>query len=255
MRFSRLFFFVFFCGTLLCYGQGSGVVDSSSSFRLLPADSLLAEHPTTESKVEARVLDADFRARYKGEEYDYRSVKPKESLWEKIERRLNKLLHFIFGDRAPFEAGKLAEWVVRILAVVITGLVIYFLVRYFYGKQGGWFWGRKNATVVSEGQVLDENIHEINFPEQILAYERKGDFRRAVRYQFLYVLKKMTDRGVLEWMPDKTNRDYVEELAGHPKQRDFARLSRVFDYVWYGEFSLERSQYEKYAADFSDFVI
>ena len=98
-----------------------------------------------------------------------------------------------------------------------------------------------------------ENIHEINFPESILGFERSGDYRSAIRYHFLFVLKKLSDKKRINWNPEKTNKDYVRELKADHLQEEFSKLSYIFDYVWYGEFSIDEESYEKFKEQYQSF--
>ena len=100
---------------------------------------------------------------------------------------------------------------------------------------------------------LHENIHEINFQESIKDYERNRDFRYAVRYQFLWVLKILADKNIIEWNPEKTNRDYMSEIKEKQLQGKFRDATKIFDYVWYGEFEIDENSYHKMKEKWSVF--
>jgi hypothetical protein len=71
---------------------------------------------------------------------------------------------------------------------------------------------KKNRKINIKNQDLEENIHEINFPEAILKLEKQHDYRSAIRYHFLQALKKLSDKNLITWNPEKTNRDYLREI-------------------------------------------
>ena len=93
-----------------------------------------------------------------------------------------------------------------------------------------------------EGQ---ENIHELDFNQTIAQAEAAGNRRLALRLGYLQLLKQLTDRDFIAWQPDKTNHDYLRELAArYPTARPaFAELTRQFEYVWYGELPLTATGY------------
>jgi len=96
-----------------------------------------------------------------------------------------------------------------------------------------------------------ENIHELNFAEALAQAEAGGQLRLAVRLGYLQLLKLLTDRDFIAWQPDKTNQDYLRELAAsypaaHPA---FAELTRQFAYVWYGELPVPAALYQQVRAD------
>ena len=80
-----------------------------------------------------------------------------------------------------------------------------------------------------------------------------GDYRSAVRYQFLFILKKLSDKKLINWNPEKTNKDYAAELKAPHLKNDFSNLSYIFDYVWYGEFSIEEQSYQKFKNKYQAF--
>ena len=263
MRFKGTFFILFFIVFSAFAQEGKDMhvteaIDSVAVVRyrnMVPADSVLKKYPYTSNKIYPKELEANFQEKYKGEEFDYETIKPKESLWEKIQKRIQKLLEAIFGKMAPLQANDIAETVFRILAIIIIGLVLYFFISYLLNKNGNFIFGKKNKKVNIEGEELNENIHEINFPESIAQFERQKDYRSAVRYQYLFLLKKLTDKNLIAWNPEKTNKDYEQELKTPAMKENFSQLSYIFDYVWYGEFDIDEESYNNFRKRFSDFKI
>ena len=122
-------------------------------------------------------------------------------------------------------------------------------------KNGNLFFSKKNKKLNIPNQNLQENIHEINFPESIVNFERQQDYRSAVRYQFLLVLKKLADQKIIIWNPEKTNKDYLLELKKPQLKNNFKGLIHIFDYVWYGEFEINEEKYQQLKKKFADFKI
>ena len=89
--------------------------------------------------------------------------------------------------------------------------------------------------------------------DSIKDYERNRDFRYAVRYQFLWILKILADKNIIEWNPKKTNRDYMTEIKEKQLQRKFREAAKIFDYVWYGEFEIDENSYHKMKEKWSVF--
>jgi hypothetical protein len=161
-------------------------------------------------------------------------------------RRIDKILQSIFGETVFTNSAKITTILIRLFAIILVGFLLYFIIKYLMGKDGNFFFGKKNKKVDINEQELHENIHEINFPESIAKFESKGDYRSAVRYQFLFILKKLSDKKHINWNPEKTNKDYVMELKTEHLKNDFSGLSYIFDYVWYGEFTIDEQAYLKF---------
>jgi len=210
----------------------------------IDVDSLLKVSPETSGTVYPKTFDPTFREKYKSDEFNYTITKLKESLWERMMRKLRKTLESIFGEMDPLKATSITETIVRFLAIIIIGFILYFIIRYIVGKDGNWFFGKKNKKLNIQTGDLHENIHEINFPESILQFEKQKDFRSAIRYHFLFVLKKLSDKKLIEWNPEKTNRDYFYELKNENSKENYRQLAHIFDHVWYGEFEINESDYQ-----------
>jgi hypothetical protein len=84
-----------------------------------------------------------------------------------------------------------------------------------------------------------ENIHEINFDEEIEKAIASHNYRLAVRLLYLRSLKQLSDNGLIQWQPEKTNSVYVYELNNPSVRQSFVSLTRQFEYVWYGGFNID----------------
>ena len=95
---------------------------------------------------------------------------------------------------------------------------------------------------------LSEEEHIIK-NEDIQELIRKAlaerNFRLAVRYYYLFTLQLMTDKNLIDWQLQKTNDDYLKELKGTRLQEPFRTITRLYDYIWYGNFDLDEVKYMK----------
>lgn len=228
------------------------VVSKSGQYK---ADSLLKIKPSTDNLVYPKSFDSQFRSKYKGQDFDYTTVRPRESLWQKIQKRIIKILESIFGEVDPSKASSYAATIMRIFGILIIGFVLYVLVKFLLNKEGNFFFGKNNKKIDIRNQDLHENIHEINFKEAIEGYEKQKDYRSAIRYQFLLILKKLTDHKHLNWNPEKTNKDYLAEVQNESLKSSFKELVYIFDYVWYGEFEVNEDNYNHFKQKFLKFKI
>jgi len=152
-------------------------------------------------------------------------------------RKFFEWLIFIFGNEG-------VAWLVLIIMIVLGAVGIGFA---FYGLFGV---GKTIPVYNKEEGGIDyslkeENIHEMNFSEEInLAVEQK-DFRRAIRLVYLFTLKLLSDRKIINWIPSKTNHDYLLEIQSENFKKPFSTLSYYFEYVWYGDFQADETQYRE----------
>lgn len=220
---------------------------------MLRADSVLMKNPVSENTVYPKQFKENIPARYKGNEFDYSVSKPRESFWQKLLRKIDRVLRGIFGETVFTRSEQFTTNLIRFFAIILVGILLYFVIKYILGKDGSFIFGKKNKKLDLNVEELHENIHEINFPESIAKFEHTGDYRSAVRYQFLFILKKLSDKKLISWNPEKTNKDYVAEMKADHLKEAFADLSYIFDYVWYGEFKIEEQSYRKFKDQYQAF--
>ncbi|MBW8524639.1 DUF4129 domain-containing protein [Chryseobacterium chendengshani] len=217
------------------------------------ADSVLLKNPVSENTVYPKSFKENIKSRYKGNEFDYSTSKPRESFWDKLMRKVLKIVQSVFGETSLESSAKITTTIIRLFAIILVGFLLYFIVKFLIGKNGNLFFGKRNKKVVITDEELHENIHEINFPESIVAFERSKDYRSAIRYQFLFVLKKLSDKKLILWNPEKTNKDYIAEFKVPLLKEEFSNLSYIFDYVWYGEFNIDDQSYLKFKEQYQSF--
>lgn len=214
----------------------------------ISTDSLLQKGIKTQNEVYAKNITPDFKTKYQGEEYDYSLTKPKKSFGERIQEWVNS----IFGDVKPLSTNsEIIRTILRLLGILLSAFLLYFILRFFFDKDRRSIFGKRNKKLNIPREELHENIHEINFPEMILHFESKKDYRSAVRYQFLYLLKKMNAKNLITWNPEKTNRDYETEIKTE-LQPKYQRWSYIFEYVWYGEFAIDEREYNAFKKEFEN---
>ena len=228
------------------------MIDDESPFDgMLASDSLLKERPQTENTVYSRKFKENIPSRYTDEDFSYETVKPRESFWDRLMRKVDRFFNSIFGSNlnSSFSFGKI---LLRIFAIILAGFIIYFLIRFLIGKNIGFF-GKKNSAVDIKEEDLHENIHEINFADTIAKFENSAEYRLAVRYHFLLILKKLSDKKIISWNPEKTNKDYSYEIKDENLKNRFSDLALIFDYIWYGEFGVDHNSYLKFKEQFQSF--
>ena len=92
--------------------------------------------------------------------------------------------------------------------------------------------------------VLDENIHEMDFEKLIEEAAAKKDYRGGVRLLFLYALKMLSDKNHIHWDQGKTNHDYIDELKQDELKPGFSDLNYYFEYAWYGNFKVNAETFD-----------
>jgi hypothetical protein len=133
-----------------------------------------------------------------------------------------------------------------LIAIFFIGFILY---KLFF--KGGLFTRGNIKTDREPAYEESEKLSEYSaYNELIYEAESKNDFNLAVRYLYLQSLKKLSDRELILFAPDKTNKFYVQELAGQSYQPEFANLTLNYEYTWYGRFSINPYRYQKIKNEF-----
>jgi len=111
---------------------------------------------------------------------------------------------------------------------------VYFIIKIFGVEVSTLF--KPNKVQNLDYEVSEEQLGLINFDEEIAKALAEKQWRFAIRLTYLNALKLMADAGLLKVKKGKTNRDYLYEISGNAAEKDFERLSFIFDYTWYGHF-------------------
>src|SRR5690606_27610067 len=95
-------------------------------------------------------------------------------------------------------------------------------------------------------QYVEENISEIHFEKLIIKALKEDNYRLAIRYLYLMSLKNLTLKKIIDWHYDKTNSEYINEIKDDTTKQLFKRISYIYEYVWYGEFTIDNEAYQKH---------
>jgi hypothetical protein len=199
------------------------------------------------SHVVVRSFDAQKLGQLKrDEDFQYeRSKQPTVSLWDRVWDWVWWHINQVFETKA----GRITIKTILILAAVA---VIVFFVMNVTGMKGGGLFGRSSYGDLSYSSS-EEDINSISFEDAIKQAIDRKDYRLAVRLLYLQTLKKLSDNGYINWQLNKTNSDYFSEVENKPWQSIFKKLTRIFEYTWYGEMNVGNEQFQELQAEFQQF--
>lgn len=198
-------------------------------------------------------FDKNFKNRYTDDDFNYKEEKAGDNVFQRFLSWIRRVLEAIFGGderetTAQSDSGR-GFPLYEILAVMVLLVVVYFIARAILQKEGYWIFGRSSKRIVSNDLTV-ENLHEMDFAELISQSKTNSDYRLALRYYYLWLLKKMAARDVIDWNWEKTNSDYYYEIKDNVLRDNFKYLSYVYDHSWYGEFPIDEKSFGKAEAAF-----
>lgn len=155
--------------------------------------------------------------------------------------------------------GNFFEWLSRqqwykVLAwIIIIGGFIAVLVWYLASSNVGLFRRKSKSIAEATAEETSENIFEINYQKEIDKAVRSGDYRLGTRLLFLRLLKNLAEKNIIQYKQDRTNFDYLLQLSNTGYYKDFFRLTRNYEYTWYGEFMVNHDTFTSIKNDFDNF--
>ncbi len=152
-----------------------------------------------------------------------------------------KILGWEGGNAATF-----MKWLSFVLAAVALIFLLRGLLKLRSPKD------KKIKTTLSVAQLaeVEKNIHAADFDDLIRQAIATKNFSLAIRLYYLSILKTLTQKNLIRWQPDKTNREYLREMQSSVFFDNFREITAWFEYVWYGERTLSSEDFQQIAPKF-----
>lgn len=174
----------------------------------------------------------------KDPDLDYDRVRHEEQLWwTRFMRWLNDRLNDLFGSKGGQVVFENLHWFILGMALLVT---LWVLRKRLFGGVFGMEAHR--ARQVTE---MEENIEELDLNDLLRKAEQQGDWRLALRYQWLKVLRRLVDEKRITWQPRSTDADYLAQLKDPALRATFSELSFIFKWVWYGDAPMDQGRYQR----------
>ena len=181
-----------------------------------------------------------------GLDYNETKDKPKE---KKDKKKDNS---FTYEPPSPSDAGwfssSIAQTILIIFAALALALIIFKL-----------FSGRISNTKIRKEdnfniENIAESIHESDLEKFLREAIEKREFRHAVRIYYLIVIKELSLKSWIDWKKDKTNNQYLFEMSQRPNFSLFRDITRLFEYTWYGEMTINEEYFRILDPKFRGFL-
>jgi hypothetical protein len=193
-----------------------------------------------------RTLDKNYKEKYlSSSDFDYTEKGP--SLLARIRQwMISKIMEFF--NTSDADAAEIFKTVKLIFYIVVLLGVIYILIKIFLNKEVRWIFKKNSGSGQTEYTSIVENISEVDFKGLIRKAVSEADYRLAIRYYYLWLLKGLDKSGLIRYDVEKTNFDYQQELLQSDFSEDFKRASYYYSYIWYGEFFIGEKEFETTSA-------
>ncbi|HIP48255.1 MAG TPA: DUF4129 domain-containing protein [Lutibacter sp.] len=184
-------------------------------------------------------------------DFQYEVVKRESNWFDKalkwVGKRLLEFLQWLFGER---RAVGVFKFIVTIFPYIIAVLMVLLLLKIFLNIRTDSIMARSSVISkikISEDEEIIQNKDIKALIEKALA---NTNYRLAIRYHYLYILQRLELKQYINWEIQKTNHDYEREITDNQLKNSFKNLTYLYDFVWYGHFSVDEFNYKKAVAQF-----
>lgn len=203
-----------------------------------------------QDSIEKVHFETGFKEKYKSSTFNYEEKKHQSNAWNRFVEWLSGLLSKIFSFSNKQASIEIVATILKTLAILIILFVIYLIVKSILNKEGQWIFGKNSDKKIINYAEIEKNLQLVDFEKLIKSTLKSNEKRLVIRYYYLWLLKKMAEKEIIEWDAEKTNSDYLNEIQNPTQKDNFAYLSYLYNYIWYGEFELGENTFDRAIATF-----
>lgn len=241
---TKLITFVTFAFFSIClHAQDNLALTKTKVF--LQTEDTIKMLPIDSSVVTKKTFSKNFKNNYKDSVFNYEFKTPEKNAWDHFKEWLAQLFQRLFNFSNNETSQNAASILIKIIAGAIVIFVIYLIVKAIINKEGQWIFGKDSYKKNIHYSEIEKNIHLVDFEKLIHESLQLGQKRVTIRYYYLWLLKIMAQNQHIKWDIEKTNSDYLYELQNQTHKDEFAYLSYIYNYIWYGEFDIDEITFSK----------
>ena len=189
-------------------------------------------------------VQPDARKNTKRKEYQRRTSQERlENRKRQIEKnRLKRKKEENRGLGEINNGGGFFKFILIVIIAIILGAAAYML--FIKSPLEG------SSTKILYDEKLNPNSVKLSELEiKIKRAKESEDYRYATRLYFVWVIKELSDKDLINWKKRKTNYHYQLELEGKPFAEDFEIAVKNYEFIWYGKYDILLDEFivvEKY---------
>jgi hypothetical protein len=142
------------------------------------------------------------------------------------------------------------------IKLIVIGGVLAIIIIFFVQNKMNIFGSSKGPAIThndTEGEI--DNIFDTDLKAAIEKAAQNENYRLAIRLSYLHLLKTFSQNELIQYRKDATNLEYLTQLHTQPHYKAFFKVTRDYEYAWYGEVTVNKAQYESVQAEFRDLYL
>jgi hypothetical protein len=173
-------------------------------------------------------------------DFDYMTlvIQP-PSIWQRLQWWfLGLISNLLSNPNTPW----LTELIFYGILILVLGGAVFYIVRLKYGGALSTDYKSYQTNVQSL-----QNVKVEDFDGMIKAAIQEKNYKLAIRYVYLQSLTLLSQKDLIKLKDWKSPYDYEKELS-EDLAIPYRDLSRLFEYVWYGDFDAGEEEYNRGSA-------
>ena len=259
---NKHFIYISFLINVSVFAQTKSTVDSISTtyeavvktndyYTDLSKDTLnSALVPVNNEVLKQNKFNTHFKDKYTGSAYNY-DVKNESGFLARLREWWQNFLDWFKTDSN--KSSIVIDEIVNIILVFIGIVALGFLIYYLNKKGFIRLFSKKEQSVISE-QFIEENIDQINFDQITQKAKDDKNWRKAVRYYYLWMLKNWSQNNFIAYEPNKTTKRYINEIENPTNKTAFQYVSYIYENIWYGFHDISEADFYKIEAQFIQLI-
>ncbi len=187
---------------------------------------------------------------------------------DSVSERLKKEKEFLYANDPAYWQEEEAEdnsafmewvtyigtrrWLKWVLYALLGAFIAFAIYQVMVVNDFFIFSKRNKKKLITESGEAEHSA--VNIDESIMQAIHNREYRLAIRFMYLKTLQQLHEKQLIRLHAKATNRDYLVQMQAHRSGADFKRLTRIYEYVWYGKFQPSDHQFDLIRSNFNAFI-
>lgn len=145
------------------------------------------------------------------------------------------------------------HWFYTLLWFVIISSFIAVLILFLMKSNIQLFHKAPLPLALADDIIPPQTIFDLDYNDALNKAIATSDFNLAVRLYYLQTLVLLSKKNCIAYKEEYTNSDYLHQLHHSEHYVAFKKLTRHFEYAWYGKFPVAPTAFKTIETDFITF--
>lgn len=142
----------------------------------------------------------------------------------------------------------------QFIIYLLAFLALIYIIRRFMKSEWSTLFYRQVKENPDDLRFSEDDIHDVPLKDFLRKSMAEKKYQDAVRLLYLILLKNLADKNLINWRPGKTNHEYQAEIEDDEIKKQFSHLTRLYEYIWYGDFKISATEFDTIHNSFDQFV-